>query len=102
MGLLDWLLGGGSGKLQAFKEQGAVVVDVRTPGEFKSGHVKGAKNIPLQEFQKRMPELVKAGKPVVLCCASGMRSGQAYSMLKNTQVACMNGGSWTKVNGVFG
>ena len=60
---------------------GAVVVDVRTPDEFKGGAYRGALNIPVQVFQARMNEIPK-DKPVVLYCASGGRSGMAARMLK--------------------
>lgn len=61
---------------------GATLVDVRSPGEFSSGHVKGAINIPVQEFSTRAKEIPK-NKPVVLYCASGMRSGAAAGMLRD-------------------
>lgn len=85
-------------KLKEFAEKGAIVVDVRTPAEFKSGHVKGARNIPLQNIGSKTAELKKLNKPIILCCASGMRSAQATSVLKSAGVECMNGGSWGKVN----
>ena len=84
-------------KIKEFNERGAVVVDVRTPGEFKSGHVKGSKNIPLQNISAKTAEIKKWGKPVIFCCASGMRSAQATSLLQREGVDCMNGGSWHKV-----
>ncbi|MEQ8472648.1 MAG: rhodanese-like domain-containing protein [Marinoscillum sp.] len=101
MGILSNIFGGGSAQMAEFKERGAVVVDVRTPGEFGGGHVKGSKNIPLQSIQNRIDEISKMNKPVILCCASGMRSGQATSILKNAGVECINGGSWTKVNQLY-
>lgn len=60
-------------------EGGATLVDVRTPGEFKSGHIDGAVNIPLQEIKRRHSE-IPAG-PVVLYCRSGNRSAQAARAL---------------------
>lgn len=75
--------------------QGAIVVDVRTPQEFKSAHVKNAKNIPLNEVSGRIQEIRKWEKPVVFCCASGMRSGRATSMGKGAGIPCANGGSWS-------
>ena len=85
-------------KLKEFAEKGAIVVDVRTPGEFKSGHGKGARNIPLQNIGAKTAELKKLNKPIILCCASGMRSAQATGILKNAGIDCMNGGSWGKVD----
>ena len=100
MGLFSGLFGS-SGKVEDMLSQGAVVIDVRSPGEFRSGHVEGSKNIPLQELGSRVEEVKKLGKPVVLCCASGMRSGQATSMLKKHGLECVNGGGWTSVNRVM-
>ena len=62
-------------------ESGAVLVDVRTPEEFGSGHIKGAKNIPVSEIEQRASELPK-DKPVVVYCRSGARSGRARSILR--------------------
>lgn len=100
MGLFSKLFGGGD-KISAFKERGAVVIDVRTPGEYKSGHVRGSKNFPLQGISGKAKEITRMNKPVILCCASGMRSGQATRILKKAGVDCMNGGSWTKVERAF-
>ncbi len=86
-----------SNQIKEFSERGAVIVDVRSPGEFKSGHVKGSKNIPLQNVTSKAAEMKKWGKPVIFCCASGMRSAQASSLLKREGLECMNGGSWHKV-----
>ena len=85
-------------KIKEYADKGAIVVDVRTPGEFKSGHVKGSRNIPLQNISNKTAELKKLNKPVILCCASGMRSSQATGVLKQAGIDCMNGGSWGKVN----
>lgn len=101
MGFFSKLFGGGSDNLQAFKDRGAVVIDVRTPAEFKGGHVKGAKNYPLQTIQGKAGEIAKLNKPIILCCASGMRSGQATSILKSAGIECVNGGSWTKVDRLY-
>ena len=79
------------------KEKNAVVIDVRTPGEFAGGHVKGSKNFPLQTISSKVNEIKKMNRPVIFCCASGMRSGQAASMFKKAGVECMNGGGWHSV-----
>jgi phage shock protein E len=75
-----------------------IIIDVRTPGEYMGGHVAGSINIPLQEIQQRVDEIKALHKPVVLCCASGNRSGQATAFLKNQGIDCENGGSWLSVN----
>ncbi len=78
--------------------QKALIVDVRTPGEFKQGHVKGSINIPLNTIAQADKKL-KGKEPIVLCCASGMRSGNATSQLKSKGYSqVFNGGSWNKVN----
>ena len=74
------------------------IVDVRTPGEFMGGHVAGSINIPLQEIQQRLDEVKSLKQPIVLCCASGNRSGQATMFLKSVGLDCENGGSWMNVN----
>ena len=77
------------------------IIDVRTPGEFMGGHVSGSINIPLQEIQNRADEIKALSQPIVLCCASGMRSGQATVYLKSLGVDSKNGGSWLDINGDY-
>lgn len=102
MGLFEKLMGGGtSDKVKSMLAEGAKVVDVRTPGEFSGGHVANSINIPLQELSRRENEVMKLGKPVVFCCASGGRSGQATAYFKNKGLECENGGGWMKVNGMI-
>lgn len=74
------------------------IVDVRTPGEFMGGNVAGSINIPLQEIHERLEELKSLPQPIILCCASGGRSGQATSFLQRQGIDCLNGGSWMDVN----
>ena len=74
------------------------VVDVRTPGEFTGGNVAGSINIPLNEVPNRLEELRGLRQPLVLCCASGNRSGQAEYYLSQRGIECINGGSWYEVN----
>ncbi|MCD6012122.1 MAG: Rhodanese domain protein [Flavipsychrobacter sp.] len=72
---------------------GGVIVDVRTPGEFAGGHLKNSINIPLQVLPSQIAKL-KKDKPVITCCASGMRSASARAMLKAQGYTAYNGGSW--------
>lgn len=74
------------------------IIDVRTPAEFMGGHVAGSINIPLQEVQSRLQEIKAKEQPILLCCASGARSGSAASFLKSAGVDCENGGGWMEVN----
>lgn len=79
-------------------KNGAVVIDVRTPAEFNSGHIKGSLNIPVQSLQKNTGKLQK-DKPVITCCASGMRSASAKGILKSAGFSeVYNGGPWTSLN----
>lgn len=73
----------GSDEAKNLIEKGALLVDVRTPGEFNAGHIKGAKNIPVNEIIRRKSELGKKETPIVLYCRSGARSSRAARMLKN-------------------
>lgn len=81
--------------------EGAPVVDVRTPGEFSMGSVPNSKNIPLNEVPQRIEEFKAMNQPLVLCCASGNRSGQAAAFLSQQGVECYNGGGWMDVNYVL-
>lgn len=61
----------------------AAVVDVCSPGEFAAGHVSGSKNVPLGELEAKLPGVVKnKSTPVILVCASGMRSRRAVAIAK--------------------
>ncbi len=76
---------------------GAKVIDVRTPGEYASGHFKGSVNIPLDSISSKMKSLDKS-KTYVLVCRSGMRSSSATKMLKAAGFSnAYNGGSWTNI-----
>jgi rhodanese-related sulfurtransferase len=80
--------------LPALAAEGAIFVDVRTPGEFAAGNRPGSVNIPLDEIAKQAVKLDKT-KPVILSCASGARSGAAATILKGLgfrQVT--NAGPW--------
>ena len=77
---------------------GAIIVDVRSPGEYAGGHVKGSKNIPLDKISEKIETIKKWNKPVITCCASGMRSGSAASILKKNGVEAYNAGPWQKAD----
>lgn len=79
------------------KEKKGTIVDVRTPEEFNGGHANGSINIPLNEVTTRLDEIKALTTPLVLCCASGGRSGQAHGFLANQGIECYNAGSWFTV-----
>lgn len=80
------------------KEKRGTIVDVRTPKEFEGGNVVGSINLPLHEIRERLEEVKSFTMPLVLCCASGNRSGQAQYFLSSQGIECYNGGSWFEVN----
>lgn len=77
---------------------GATVVDVRTPAEFAGACAPGSINIPLNEVPNRIEEIRELAQPLVLCCQSGGRSGQAHAFLLGKDIECHNAGSWLNVN----
>ncbi|MEQ8906510.1 rhodanese-like domain-containing protein [Ekhidna sp.] len=80
-------------KIEEFIKQGAVIIDVRSKTEFEGGHLRTSKNIPMDSIPSYMGQLDKT-KPIITCCASGMRSGQVKRMLKANGFKAMNGGGW--------
>lgn len=60
---------------------GALIVDVRTPEEFASGHYKNAVNIPLDQIAERLKEFGAKDRPIVVYCRSGNRSAKAKALL---------------------
>ena len=99
MSILKTLFGGGpTVDLKSIIEQGAFLVDVRTPGEFSEGHVKGSVNIPLDRVSSQLSKF-KNKKNIIVFCRSGARSSQAKSILeKNGFTNIVNGGTWNNVN----
>ena len=111
-GLLAWpLLQGGTGAglsaaaaVQRINREKAVVIDVCEPAEYQAGHVGGARSIPLGELEAKLPGAVKnKATPLVLVCASGMRSGRAVALAKklgydNAQSLAGGMKSWRDAN----
>ncbi len=84
-------------KFAQLKKDGAIIIDVRSKDEYASGHLKGSINIPLQQLQNNLSK-IKKGKPVITCCASGMRSAQAKNLLKSQGYQEVhNGGGWSSL-----
>lgn len=94
MSILGKLFGMKSVDFKQLVQEGAVIVDVRTPGEFQGGHIKGSINVPLQGIQSSLGKIPK-NKTIITCCASGMRSASAKNLLKSAGYAEVhNGGGW--------
>lgn len=77
---------------------GAQIIDVRNPDEFRAGHAKGSVNIPLSRIRGEASRLQRSGKPIIVCCATGTRSGNAKTILEAAGIEVYNGGSWSAVN----
>jgi rhodanese-related sulfurtransferase len=78
-------------------QNGAQIIDVRTHTEFKDGHIKGSVNIPLHQLNSDLSK-IKRDRPIITCCASGMRSASAKSLLKAKGFAeVYNGGGWASL-----
>lgn len=79
-------------------KQGAIILDVRTPGEYAGGHIKGSINISVQSLSNNLGKLKDKNKPIITCCASGMRSASAKSFLiSNGYKEVYNGGGWSSL-----
>lgn len=77
-----------------YRQNGAIVVDVRSTSEYQMGSSQGSLNIPLDQLANRLSELDRE-KTIVLCCASGARSGMAAGILRaNGFKNVVNAGSW--------
>lgn len=88
------LFGGNTVDYKELVTNGAQIVDVRTPAEYSSGSIRNSKNIPLQQLVSEMKKL-DLKKPIITCCASGMRSASAKAILKQNGFEVYNGGGWT-------
>jgi phage shock protein E len=91
----------GIGPAVDYKElvkNGAQIIDVRTKGEYASGHIKGSINIPLNELSSQAKK-IKKDTTIITCCASGMRSASAKGIIKQMGHADVhNGGGWSSLN----
>ena len=87
------LFGGNTVDYKELVKNGAQIVDVRTPAEYSSGSIRNSKNIPLQQLVSEMKKL-DLKKPIITCCASGMRSASAKAILKQNGFEVYNGGGW--------
>lgn len=92
------IISGDSESLTDALKQGGTVIDVRSPTEFASGSVSGAINIPHMEIHKQKKVLDKAQQPLILCCASGMRSALALKDVQSLGFSsAINAKTWRRV-----
>lgn len=76
-------------------KEGATILDVRSKSEFAGGHIKGSINISVDTLRNNLGKLKDKNKPIITCCASGMRSASAKSILaSNGYTQVHNGGGW--------
>jgi len=98
LGFLRNIMGGSDDAIKDAIQQGAFLVDVRSPREFAAGTVENAVNIPLDQLREKL-SLFKGKKNIVLFCRSGARSGQAKIILEKEGFSnVFNGGTWQKVD----
>lgn len=79
---------------RSLKQNGAIIVDVRTPAEYRTGHIPGSLNISVEQVSAKVADLKKKNKPIITCCRSGARSGVAAGVLKSAGIEAYNGGPW--------
>lgn len=98
MGFLDKLFGflkspfATAEEIQALVKQGALIIDVRTPQEYRQGNIKNSQNIPLAQIGSKAKAISQKSKPVILYCRSGGRANSAASILRNHGIEVYNGG----------
>nr|WP_043023858.1 rhodanese-like domain-containing protein [Fluviicola taffensis] len=99
MGFLQNILGlGPKADYKDLMTKGALIVDVRSKGEFQGGHIRGSINIPLDQLRNELAKLPKKDRTIITCCASGMRSASAKTVLESNGYADVhNGGGWSSL-----
>ncbi len=81
-------------------KRGAIILDVRTKNEYSDGHIKGSINVAVDQLSNNLSKLKDKNVPIITCCASGMRSASAKSILKSNGFTDVhNGGSWQSLQG---
>ncbi|MBL4586759.1 MAG: rhodanese-like domain-containing protein [Flavobacteriales bacterium] len=88
-----------NGRIAELIEENALIIDVRTPDEYRSGHITQSVNIPLDTIPMKINELKRKNKAIITCCRSGARSGMAADQLRNAGIDVENGGSWNSLEG---
>ncbi|WP_067151143.1 rhodanese-like domain-containing protein [Pseudotamlana agarivorans] len=94
MGIFSFLFGNKNEKIKDFKSRNAIVLDVRTVSEYEQSAIPGSKNVPLQTLNSNIESIKKLQRPVITCCASGVRSASAAAILKSNGIEAINGGGW--------
>jgi rhodanese-related sulfurtransferase len=84
-------------------KQGAMILDVRSKGEYATGHIKGSVNIPVEQLGNNLNKLKDKNRTIITCCASGMRSASAKGILtSNNYPNVFNGGAWQSLDRKLG
>jgi len=92
MGLLSFLFKKKAQKIKELLTKGAVILDVRTKGEWDKDHIENAVHIPLNELKNNIEYLKSLNKPIIAHCQSGVRSKKATILLKSESIEAVNGG----------
>ena len=100
LSIIKKILGiGPNADLSQLVKEGAIILDVRTKGEYGSGHINGSINIPVDQLSKNLNKFKDKKRPIITCCASGMRSSSAKGILtSNGFTNVHNGGRWHSLN----
>lgn len=83
-----------------FKElidQGALILDVRTPAEYRTGNINGSMNISVEQVPATVSDFIKMKKTIITVCRSGARSGMAADYLRSAGINVHNGGAWNSL-----
>lgn len=97
MGIFSFLFGNQSKKIKEYIDRGAIILDVRSDREYKSGAIDGSKHIPLDQLRDNVQELKKLNKPIIVHCASGVRSAKAAKFLNLENIDAINGGGMVRL-----
>jgi phage shock protein E len=100
IGFIKKLLGNQSNhNFNELLNNGAIIVDVRSAGEFASGHIEGAINISVDSLKNNLDKLKNKNQTIITCCASGMRSSVAKAtLIANGYTNVYNGGGWQSLH----
>ena len=94
MGFFDFIFKLRKQKIESFLQRGAMIIDVRSDEEFEDGHIPNSIHIPLQNLVEHIRDLKSNDKPIITCCASGIRSSRAAKFLNLHNIEAINGGGW--------